>query len=116
MTCGPKGAQSQVKTSVGQRVNASGRHGDQRGGAGVDRQDGRANVDLVGEGREISHERRSVKAVGLGNPDQVEAGLFHLAHLTGRFLEAAAVTEHCRNLHVSSAKVLVRQVWHRALD
>ena len=74
-------AEAEDAAAVGQGVDAGGGHGDQRRRAGVDRQDARRDLDVLGAGREVAHDADGVEAVGLGDPDHVEAGLLELDDL-----------------------------------
>ena len=72
-----------------------------RRGAGVDRQDGGADLHRLGLRGEVSHQGGAVESVGLGHPDQIESGLFHLGDLGYRLFEPAGVAQVGRDLHAS---------------
>ena len=78
---GPGRAEAEVEASVAERVDARGRHREERRGARVDGQDRRADLDALGEGGEVAHEARAVEAVGLGDPHEVEPRGLHLDDL-----------------------------------
>ncbi len=82
-----------------ERVDAGGRHGDQRRSAAVDGQDGRADLDALGLGGQVAHEARRVEAVGLGDPHHVEADLLELGDLAGGLLVASGVVQRHGDLH-----------------
>ena len=95
----PRGSKSEMEAAVGERIDARSGHRDEGGGSGVNRQDGRPDLDGFGQCGQITHERRAIETVSLSNPDEVQPSLFHLGHVPSGLLETARVAEHCRNLH-----------------
>ena len=84
---GARGPEAQVEAPVAQRVDPGRGHGDERRRPRVDRQDPRPDLDALGERRQVAHEARAVEAVGLGDPDEVEAGGLHLCDGCADFLK-----------------------------
>ena len=70
-------------------------------GAGVDVEDRRADLDRLGLGGEVAHQRGGVEAVGLGHPDGVEPGLLERRDLVGRLARVAGVHQLGRELHAA---------------
>ena len=60
---GPRRAEAELAASARDGIDAGGRHGDQRRGAGVDGQDGGADVHPLRLGGQVPHEARRVVAV-----------------------------------------------------
>ena len=56
----------------------------------------------LGVGGHVAHQARRIEAVGLGDPDHVEAGTLQLLQLRDGLLEATRVAQHRRDLHVRS--------------
>ena len=94
-----RGTQTEDAATLGQVVDARRGHRHQRGRAGVDRQDARRDLHGVGHRREVAHEADGVVAVGLGDVDDVQAGLLERLHLCDRFGEAAGVADLHADLH-----------------
>src|SRR5690606_39604573 len=90
---GARGPEAEDDPAVGEGVEPGGGHGEERRWAGVDRQDRRADLDALGLGGDVAHEADAVEAVGLGDPDRVEAGLLERGDPLRRLLEAAGVAE-----------------------
>ena len=96
---GARGAEPEDAAAAGDRIEAGGRHGDQRGRPAVDRQDGRADLHPLGLGGQVPHVARGVVAVGLGHPDDVEPDLLELHRLAGGLFEPAGVAQRHGKLH-----------------
>ncbi len=70
---GSRGADAEESASAAEGVESGRGLGDQRGSPRVDVEDGRADPHPLGPRGEVSHDRRGVETVGLGDPDGVEA-------------------------------------------
>ena len=77
------------------------RHAEQRGRAGEDVDDARADLDALGDRGEVAHLADRVERVRLRDPHDVEAGLLEVDDLLRRLLEPARVAELHAELHGS---------------
>ncbi len=95
----PRGPQAQLEPAFRQGVDACRGHGQERRRPGVDRQNARADAHAFGQGGEVAHQAGAVESVGLGHPDEVQAGFLHFGDLASRLPEAAGVAERRGDLH-----------------
>ncbi len=109
--------QSEDEPALAQGVDAGRGLGQERRRAGVDGQDGRADLDPLGLRRDVSHLTGPVEAVGLGHPHDVEAGAFEFGDVVGGLLDPSRVVEHRAQPHRDSslrvAPDLVGRIGHR---
>ena len=96
---GARGSEAEDAAPARNGIDAGGRHGDQRGCAAVDGQNGGADLDALGLGGQEAHEARRVEAVGLGHPDDIEPDLLQRNRLPGRLFEPAGVVQRHGQLH-----------------
>jgi hypothetical protein len=66
-----------------------------------------ADLHLLGEGGDVSHQTRTVQPVCLGQPDHIEPGLLELCHLGCSLAEAAGIAKKCRDLHRHLGGILI---------
>ena len=74
---------------------------DRAGGARVDVEDRRPDLDRLGLGGEVPHQRGGVEAVRLRHPQRVQPRLLERGHLVGRLPGVAGVHQLRGELHAS---------------
>ena len=74
------------------------------GRARVDVEDAGADLDGLGLRGEVAHQRGGVEAVGLGDPDRVQARLLEPGDLVGRLTRVPGVDEGHGELHNGSCR------------
>ena len=95
-------AEAEDRPAARQRVEPGRGHRDERRRAAVERQDAGADLDPLGVGGEVAHERDGVEAVGLGDPHDVEARLLQRDHRLDLSDRVVAVLELGGELHALS--------------
>ena len=80
---GARGAQAQDGAAAADVVEAGCRLQQGTRRAGEDVEDGGADLDRLGLGGQVAHQRGGVEAVGLGHPDRVEPGPLQRDDLVG---------------------------------
>lgn len=94
-----RGAQAEQGPAAGHGVEPGAGLGDEGGGAGVDVEDRRADLQAFGAGGEVAHEGGRVEAVRLGDPDGVESGGLELRDLVAGGARVARVVERQGEFH-----------------
>ena len=79
----PGGAETEHRPAAGDVVEAGRGLQDRAGGAREDVEDAGGDLEPLGLGGQVAHQRGRVEAVGLGHPDHVEPGLLELGDLVG---------------------------------
>ena len=74
----PRGAETEHRPAAGDVVEAGRGLQDRAGGAREDVEDAGGDLEPLGLGGQVAHQRGGVVAVGLGHPDHVEPGLLEL--------------------------------------
>jgi hypothetical protein len=80
---------AEYAAAAGQRIDPGGGHGQQRRAARVERQDGRADLDPLGDRGEESHHAGAVEPVELRDPQHIDAASLEV---TGSLPEYTRIT------------------------
>ena len=96
------GAEAEDRPALRHVVEAGRRLQDRARGARVDVEDRRPDLDRLGLGGQVAHQRGGVEAVRLRHPDPVQARLLEGGHLVGGLARVAGVHQLRRELHPST--------------
>ena len=106
----PGGAEAEDRPAGGHVVQPGGGLQDRSRRAREDVEDARGDLEPLGLRGQVAHQRGRVEAVGLGDPDHVEAGLLELGHLVCGVARVAGVLEGVGELHRLIVTVLLSRL------
>ena len=96
---GPGSAQAQDEATPRQFVEANRRHGHQRRGARVERQDARPDLRLPGHGSQEPHGRDGVGRIGLARPQVLDAQVLESLGVLGELVRVVPHPHRRAQLH-----------------